>query len=94
MTTSARPERFELSTFGSVDRRSIQLSYGRPRASYHDRELRDEPFAEGNAVFRSGPLVYAARYEIVAGRWGYSDSRALARAEKSGEVAHYGHFGS
>ncbi len=31
-----RPERFELPTFGSVDRRSIQLSYGRTAAQFID----------------------------------------------------------
>jgi AcrR family transcriptional regulator len=44
----ARPERFELPTFGSVDRRSIQLSYGRVGAILGERPERE--FVGGGPV--------------------------------------------
>jgi hypothetical protein len=36
----ARPERFELPTYGFVDHRSIQLSYGRAVLEPHKLKLR------------------------------------------------------
>jgi hypothetical protein len=42
----ARPERFELPTYGFVDHRSIQLSYGRAVLKTH--KLKHEKYSTSN----------------------------------------------
>jgi hypothetical protein len=47
-----RQERFELPTFGSVDRRSIQLSYWRRTTKFSGRAAEQLPGREGAHAVR------------------------------------------
>src|ERR1700722_11816181 len=68
--TTTRPERFELPTFGSVDRRSIQLSYGRlaadssPAVSVAAARSTDRPSSRARsrrAAQPRGPIAHGGR---------------------------------
>jgi hypothetical protein len=76
-----RPERFELPTFGSVDRRSIQLSYGRLVARHRSGQARMGGPAPGKHLApRRGPVGARPR-----GRGVYSRPNAVAVAGAAGE---------